>query len=92
MKREITYYFCQLPSDEESSDEEEIKEARMYVITLEEDYICNECGKKYKQGCSLKNHVIKEHSFEKVVFKCNLCSNTFDELRNLKNHARVHKK
>lgn len=51
-------------------------------------YVCEECGKKYKTGSALKNHLT---SHSDTVIPCESCSSTFKSMMLYKRHrARKH--
>ena len=53
---------------------------------------CPECKVSYASAGSLRTHMLKKHKYTKIVFRCHICKNTFEEVRQLTRHLKSHEK
>ena len=42
---------------------------------------CPECKVTYASAGSQRTHMLKKHKYTKIVFRCHICKNTFEEVR-----------
>ena len=49
-----------------------------------------DCTKVYANAGSLKTHLIKVHAYTHIEFQCDVCMNTFDEVKKLNRHKKLH--
>ena len=59
--------------------------------TRAQDFVCEECGKKFTHISSKKRHMLKHKEGESpVVYQCPTCSKTFQYNSSLKRHLKLH--
>ena len=60
----------------------------LYVKAKNSMYVCNTCGKEFKNSSHIKEHV--EIHIEGLQYCCNLCEKVFSTKHSLRSHRRVH--
>ncbi|KAF7386713.1 hypothetical protein HZH66_011165 [Vespula vulgaris] len=63
-----------------------------YIAVLQAQYVCTDCGKKYKWQDSLKRHQRVDCGNKEKKFSCNVCDRKFKYRYELKNHITAHHK
>ncbi|XP_043486088.1 zinc finger and SCAN domain-containing protein 16-like [Polistes fuscatus] len=63
-----------------------------YIAVLQTQYVCTDCGKKYKWQDSLKRHKRVDCGNKEKRFLCNFCNRKFKYRYELKNHITAHHK
>lgn len=61
-----------------------------YVRVQLSEYICSDCGKKYKWLDSLKRHQRVECGNKQKKFSCHMCDRKFKYRYELRNHISLH--
>ncbi|XP_035728099.1 longitudinals lacking protein, isoforms F/I/K/T-like isoform X10 [Vespa mandarinia] len=61
-----------------------------YIAVLQAQYVCTDCGKKYKWQDSLKRHQRVDCGNKEKKFACNVCDRKFKYRYELKNHITAH--
>ena len=52
-------------------------------------YVCDQCGREFTRASTLKRHIKRVHSGEKL-FTCETCDKSFTTVDVLKRHEKVH--
>ena len=59
----------------------------LFSVNVDGSFVCNLCGKLYKQIGSLKKHINTNHKLEDIVsFVCKKCNKLFDTRKKLTRH------
>lgn len=61
-----------------------------YVSMIQSEYICTDCGKKYKWQDSLKRHQRVDCGNKEKKFSCHMCDRKFKYRYELRNHITAH--
>lgn len=76
---------CQNSTNISSGDTETSNEL---LIEDTRSYECEKCGKKFKQGQTLNDHMKRHYNLRN--FACSLCGKTFYKQFNVLEHMRIH--
>ncbi|XP_032662875.1 zinc finger protein 90-like [Odontomachus brunneus] len=61
-----------------------------YIPMMQAEYICTDCGKKYKWQDSLKRHQRVDCGNKEKKFSCHMCDRKFKYRYELRNHITAH--
>ena len=77
--------------DVENEEEESMQSDVKMDDARGQDFVCEECGKKFTHISSKKRHMLKHKEGESpVIYQCLACSKTFQYNSSLKRHLKLH--